>query len=336
MIAIHNSKYGFHSRWIEYCQEKNIQYKLVNCYSSDIISQLKDCNALMWHFRQSYSKDIIMGKELLFSLEQSGFNVFPNYNTAWHFNDKLGQKYLFEALNIPHVPTHVFYNKNEAENWIKSTNFPKVIKLRGGAGSANVKLIRNKQQALKSIKRAFRKGFKQYDKFSNLQERWNKYKIGKTNLIDVIKGIIRLGYEPEFSKTIGFERGYILLQDFIPNNDYDIRIIVIGDKAFAIKRLVRKNDFRASGSGNILYSKDNFDDDLIKLSFSINEKLNSQSLAIDYVFDNGIPIVVECSYGFVKEAYDSCPGYWDKNLNWYKGKFNPYGWMVENLINSVE
>jgi glycosyltransferase involved in cell wall biosynthesis len=35
------------------------------------------------------------------------------------------------------------------------------------------------------------------------------------------------------------------------------QIIVIGDKAFGIKRMIRENDFRAPGSGMIKYEKDN-------------------------------------------------------------------------------
>ena len=44
MIAIHKSS-GFAERWIAYCQQENIDYKIVNCYDSDIIEQLKDCDA---------------------------------------------------------------------------------------------------------------------------------------------------------------------------------------------------------------------------------------------------------------------------------------------------
>jgi len=43
-------------------------------------------------------------------------------------------------------------------------------------------------------------------------------------------------------------------------------------------------------------------------------------------------LVIEISYGFSPEGYYNCPGYWDKNLKWYEGKFNPYGWMVELML----
>jgi len=74
-----------------------------------------------------------------------------------------------------------------------------------------------------------------------------------------------------------------------------------------------------------------FDENTLKISFQLAKKLRSQCVAFDYVYKNGKPLVVEISYGFSPEAYDLCPGYWDKNLNWYEGKFNPYGWMIEIL-----
>jgi hypothetical protein len=45
----------------------------------------------------------------------------------------------------------------------------------------------------------------------------------------------------------------------------------------------------------ILYEKEHFSEEAIEFSFQINEKIHSQSLAIDYVFDNGRPMVVEIS-----------------------------------------
>jgi hypothetical protein len=116
----------------------------------------------------------------------------------------------------------------------------------------------------------------------------------------------------------------------IPNNKYDIRICVVGNKAFGLKRLIRKNDFRASGSGNIIYKKQEIDERCVQIAFNINEKIKAQSIAFDFVFDaNNNPLIVEISYGFVVKVYDPCEGYWDKDLNWHEEAFNPYGWMVD-------
>ena len=334
MIAIHHSKGSFSDRWIAYCKANEIAYKIVDCYQSDIMHQLNDCDALMWHINHQNSKDVLFAKQLLYSVQAAGKRVFPDYNTAWHFDDKVGQKYLLEAIGAPLVPTWIMYNKKDALVWAEKNSFPKVFKLRGGAGSANVRLAKTKSEAVQLIEKAFGRGFSQYDSLGNLKERIRKYQLGKTDIFDVIKGFVRIIYPTKYTMVAGRERGYVYFQEFIPENNYDIRVIVIGDKAFAIKRMVRDDDFRASGSGNIRYEKVNFEDTTIKLSFFLSCKLKSQCVAFDYVYQDKQPYLVEISFGFVKEVYDSCVGYWDNEMNWYEGLFDPYGWMVDDLLQS--
>lgn len=337
MIAIHNDlrKHLFHYLWIEYCKQKNIAYKLVDCFDSDIINQLADCSCLMWHYNQSSSIDIVMAKPLLFSLEQSGFKVFPDFNTAWHFDDKIGQKYLLESLQIDLVKTWVFYDTKTALSWINQTTFPKVFKLRGGAGSQNVQLVKTKSKATALVKKAFGKGFPAYDGWGSFKERFRKWRLGKADFKEVIKGTVRLIKPPRYAQVMGSEINYLYFQEFIPNNDSDIRIIVIDGKAFGIKRMNRENDFRASGSGFILYEKEHIDEVFVKAAFEINKKLKAQCIAYDFVYgENNKPLLIEISYGFANAGYNDCPGYWDENMNWYEGKFNPYGWMVDLMLNN--
>ncbi len=336
-IAINHIPGSFSDRWINYCKENDILYKIVNAYDTDIIQQVSDCTAFMWHHTQCDYRDKLFAKQLIYSLEAMGLKVFPDFHTTWHFDDKVGQKYLLEAVGAPLVPSYVFYDKKEAIEWVNQTTFPKVFKLRGGAGSANVQLAPTKKDAILLVNKAFGKGFPQFNRRGNLKERIRKYKEGKDTLWGVCKGIGRLFIPTELAKMVGPEKGYVYFQDFIPNNTYDIRIIIVADKAFAIKRLTRKNDFRASGSGMIVYRKEEIDERCVKIAFEVNEKIKSQSIAFDFVFDaEHNPLILEISYGFVAEGYDPCEGYWDKDLTWHEGSFNPYGWMVEQVLKQAE
>jgi hypothetical protein len=47
------------------------------------------------------------------------------------------------------------------------------------------------------------------------------------------------------------------------------------------------------------------------------------------------PLLIEISYGFANSGYDDCPGYWDEQLKWHGGKFNPYGWMIDLVLKQV-
>ncbi len=97
-IAIHHSQDSFSEIWISYCKKNRVNYKIVNAFDNDIIEQLSDCDIFMWHHNHNDYKDIQLAKALLFTLEQVKIQVFPNFNTSWHFDNKLAQKYLLEAV----------------------------------------------------------------------------------------------------------------------------------------------------------------------------------------------------------------------------------------------
>lgn len=87
--------------------------------------------------------------------------VFPSREDYWHYDDKMAQSFLFQKLNIPIPKTYVFYDKEEALEFIKNkTEFPLIYKASSGAGSANVGLLKNKFRANFYIKKAFGKGIK--------------------------------------------------------------------------------------------------------------------------------------------------------------------------------
>lgn len=334
-IAIHHRVGSFSDRWIEYCQKNKIDYKLVNAFDNDIIQQVKDCDAFMWHHHHSQFKDVLTAKRVLFALDQAGVKVFPDFNTGWHFDDKVAQKYLLEAVDASLVPSYVFYDKEEALAWAKKTTYPKVFKLKGGAGAKNVKLVRTYKEAEKIIYQAFNKGFPQFNKLDNLKERFNKLQNRQDSLIGLLKGVGRLVFTPEFSKLQSNEVGYVYFQDFIPDNNYDIRVVVInGRYAAAEKRYVRPNDFRASGSG--LFDFNNINLKAVEISFSIAQSLQLQSVALDFVLDKEYaPLIVEISYGFGTSGIMQAPGYWDENLNWHEEQFNPQNWILKNIINDI-
>lgn len=333
-IAIHNNNHGFSPRWVAYCQQHGIAYKLVNAYDSDIIAQVKDCDAFMWHFHQSDYRDMLFARPLLRSLNNIGIRTFPDINASWHFDDKVAQKYLFETIDAPLVPTYVFYDKKTALNWVNTTNFPKVFKLRGGAGASNVKLARSRKDAQRFIRKAFGRGFPQFDRLGYLKDRVKKGKDWHQKLRGLAAGMYRIGVGTPYSRMHGPEKGYVYFQDFIPANDSDIRVCVVADRAFAIKRMTRKGDFRASGSGYIVYDINQIDERCVKIAFEVNQRLHMRSAAFDFVFDEtNHPLIVEVSYGFTPDAYDLCQGYWTPDMQFHPSShFDFCGWMVEDLI----
>ena len=136
-------------------------------------------------------------------------------------------------------------------------------------------------------------------------------------------------------KLLKREKGYVYFQEFIPNNTYDTRILVVGDRCFSSRRYVRKNDFRASGSGSGDHSPNFTSKESLKIAFDLADKLNIQSLSLDLIIDNNQFKITEMSYAFPIYAYDDSQGYWDRELNWHEGSYVPQYWMLENFLNEI-
>lgn len=333
-IAIHNKPGSFSDIWINYCQENNILYKLVDCYSSDIMQQLSGCDGLMWHWDLTDYRPALFARQLTMSLEKKGIKVFPDFNTSWHYDDKVGQKYLLEAVNVPFINTYVFYSKPDALKWAGSTTFPKVFKLRGGAGSSNVKLVKNLSEAKKLINKAFTTGFSSTSPKGRLAERLWMLKRDKnlSAIKKTITGIARLILRKEGEKFAPKQIGYIYFQEFIPHNTYDIRLVVVGSRCFGMIRYCRENDFRASGSGLTDYNHELIDTEAVRIAFITAKKLKTQSVALDFIKDSDGYKLIETSYTFVSTKF---PGYWDTDLVWHQGNLVPQKFMIEDFISSV-
>lgn len=343
-IGIHYEKKTYSELWVQYCILNNIDYKIVNAYDNDIISHLADCDIFMWHTNHMNYKDKIFAKQLLFSLQMAGKKVYPDYNTVWHFDDKLGQKYLFESMGFKTPQSYVFYTKKEAMSWIKTTSLPKVFKLRGGGGSWNVRLMKTQREASKYINKAFGSGFNQMDPFKLLQDRIKRYMDNKDTLWGVIKGIGRLFIPTTFNKHSPKEKGYFYCQEFIPNQKFDLRLQFVDGKCWAMKRMVRKNDFRASGSNMMTHNHEEIPLSVLEAGFELNRKLKVQTCALDYVInDKNEPLLIEISYCYGRDLEEKnnefyvdeyTYGYWETPTCRVEGTFNPEYWMVEMLLKS--
>ena len=133
-----------------------------------------------------------------------------------------------------------------------------------------------------------------------------------------------------------FERGYVLFQDFIPDNAYDTRITVVGNRAWGFTRDVRTGDFRASGSGKTNYDRERIHPDCIRIAFAAAAALGSQSTAFDFVLRTGEPLIVEFSYGYVPEAVHDAGGHWTADLSWHEGPSWPEHVILDNLLEEIK
>jgi glutathione synthase/RimK-type ligase-like ATP-grasp enzyme len=285
MIAIHDRPGSYSDRWIRYCKDNGITYKLVNCLRSNIMQEISDCNVLLWHWSHTDAAAKLFAYKIIRAIETTGKLVYPSSETCWHYDDKVAQKYLLEAIGAPLVPTYVFYNLDDALEWIEGATFPKVFKLKSGAGSQNVRLVRTKEEAVRLATKSFRRGFNTFTGyFSDTSTKLKKTK--KKN--NYFEKLLRMPYTISNLRTLkhlhGKQIGYVYFQDYLPNNMYDTRINIIGKRAFGSVRYIRDNDFRASGSGSHVADSSLIDIESIKISFYIANYIRAQSLAFDFIY----------------------------------------------------
>lgn len=337
MISIHHREGSFSTEWIKYCENNSIPYKVVDGFDNDIVNTICDSEAFLWHYHHAKRADMAAAPRLLRSLEHRGLSVFPNHHTSWYFDDKVAQKYLFESHCIPTVKTKVFYDVKKAYEWLNNTAYPVVFKSSSGAGSSGVLLFNNKRTAKKAARRSIQRGISPLDKKSLFKDLINRTMLRNIGLSNYLKKLALFILPNRLLNNPSPQAGVALFQEFVPGNDSDVRVIVIAKRAFAIRRFVRENDFRASGSGAICFEMSSIGSETIKLAFKTAEAISSDCCAIDFIYNsNGEPLVVEVSYGFTIDAYRKCPGYWTSELKIVRGEFNPYGWMIESVLEDAK
>ena len=151
--------------------------------------------------------------------------------------------------------------------------------------------------------------------------------------LNVLKSLARIIIKKPGERYLPRQIGYSYFQDYLPNNPFDLRVAIVGNRMMAVKRFVRPNDFRASGSGVLDFEPDNVDKHLIDLSFSINDRLKMQSIAMDYIYDkSGEPVILEVSYCWPPPWLLGCPGYWSRDGKWHKKPVIVEDFIVEDFI----
>lgn len=340
ILAIHERGDSFDVKWSEYCDISNIEYIKVDIFSNDLLARLRESkvNAFLFNLPINDLKTQLFAANISRTIALMGIKVFPCDSSHWHFDDKVAQKYLFESLGVPMCPTWVFYDKNEALEWVSTTKLPKVFKLRRGAGSYNVQLIESASQARSIVEKMFGAGIKPVSTiFADYKTKYYKHKNQRDwlqtlkRLPGTLTNIYRL------RTSLPREKGYVYFQEFFAGNDHDTRVTVIGNRAFAFRRFTRPGDFRASGSGRISWDPESIDMQCIRIAFEASRCIGSQCMAFDFVYDpSGNPIILEVCYSFIPQAVYDCPGYWDSELNFQGGHVWPQDAIISDLIKSLE
>lgn len=327
---------SWNNPWEEYLKENNIPYDKKDLFAVETVETLKNYDVLLWHFGQYHWADMLEARSILYSAKMMGLRVFPDFNDSWHFDDKVAEMYALQAVNAPIPKSLVFYTMSDLKRAMKDDQieYPVVAKLRTGSGSHNVKLIRSQVQLMQYARRMFGRGYNPapsllYKTSSNIRSSHNK-----ATFIAKLKRVPEFLYTRRGAKAFYNEKGYVYLQEFIPSDGYDMKIVVVGDKLSGLYRPIRSHDFRASGGGKVLYNKDLFSENIIHSAFAAADAVGCKCIGFDYVVDKhtGVGKIVEMSYGFSHTAIMGMGGWFDRNCQWHEGVLNAPVELLKNLI----
>jgi len=327
---------SYSEKFREILVKNNIAFILIDPNSYSLTEDLKKCTHLL--FRHSQGDTDILIYEAIFNIAHNTYHVkcFPNFETFWPYENKIKEYYLLKSHDFPIIDSHIFWNYNQANAFIEEAQFPIVAKLSKGASSSNVFIVNSVDDGKKIISQVFNKGIKRH----GLKSKSNLASISKVGLFKFSKSLIRsqlintglLDDRTDYPEW-QIQKDAILFQKFLPNNSFDTRVTVIGKRAFAFRRFVRENDFRASGSGNFNLESDKIDTRCLEVAFSISKQLSFTTMAYDFIYDEEKrPFINEISYCFIDSIVQNCPGYWDEELNWHKGNFWPQQCQLEDFL----
>lgn len=333
-IAICKDPYcGWHERFAEALAKYStnctaFKFEIIDIDAHDWMDSCMDSDVIIFkpsvlgvEAAQHYKEKILFIEAHLNKL------VFPNYNTIWHYESKIAQSYLFKYYSIRTPDTFVSFEYHDTCKFLDSASWPLVFKESYGAGGSKVKLIKDRLQAQKAVNSRF------------ASQLWREYKL----LLRKAKYLSLLFHPWFWQKVFVSVSGRspfnsIYLQEFVPNNSRDLRVTVIGGRyAYAFWRLNRKNDFRASGSGNIDYASE-IPEAPILYCINISKELGFDSMAYDLVYKDNEFTIIEMSCVYSDCALFNAKGYWRAEhdlLKWIPGNHWPQSVWIAALMEKL-
>lgn len=235
-------------------------------------------------FYKGYIEDVLL------DLLNRGLILLPEFKYFRAHHDKSFMEMLRSESSegeLKSIKSATIYDERDLLDSIsgieKTIAYPMVIKTSEGSGASGVRLAHNRNELIKNIRRMG------YVKYHNSTTPW-----WKTVALSKMKTkFLKVTGKPFIERT--YPREKLVIQNYIPNLKYDYKVLVYWDKYFVLKRLTRDNDFRASGSGKLIFPSE-FNDEIRKvldlarkafLSFKV------PMLSIDVAYDGEFAHMIE-------------------------------------------
>jgi glutathione synthase/RimK-type ligase-like ATP-grasp enzyme len=207
------------------------------------------------------------------ALKRSDIVLIPNEHQLRALENKGYQELYKDLLHIKYVEGKYYGDVNEILD-DRSITYPFVLKKLKGALSSGVQLIKSKFEFDAFVKINKKRTFKQ-----SLAYHLNKRNsFNRDSNLKPVEHLLETNFEDFFSKKIP-----VVVQKFIPGLDCDYKVLIFGDKYFAVKRGIRENDFRASGSGKLQWENPPLE--VLDYAREMQQKFKVPFISLDIAID---------------------------------------------------
>jgi len=233
-------------KYERFLKKNRINYSDYDIHSSKWINDAERYDVIIWRPGSSPDCQEEALTKIYFLEKYLRKSCYPSYDELWSYENKVRCCYLCNHFSLPYVPTFITNSKRDALDYVNNTSFPLISKISNGSSSYGIIKLKSKKDAVKYINSCF-------------------------------SDAGRMTYWPFIR-----QKNYVYFQNYIHDSEYDLRIIVIGNKLFGYFRYPKSGDFRASGSGII--EKKALPEEAMRIALKTKELFKSTSLAVDMVF----------------------------------------------------
>jgi len=211
-LGILRDPFHYHRSYLAACRELGVSYRLLDLARSDWMRAIEEsaCEAfLVWPSIQLTIWKEMFDDRLRIMVEDLGKTIYPTLKETWLYESKRRIHDWLAAHNIPHPRTWVFYDLDEAREFVRNADLPLVFKTSLGASTRGVSILRGRRQAQRMVEKAFSRGIL-----------------------------------PPRSHPNDWQWGSVYLQEYLPNVQ-EWRMVRIGDSYFGYRK-ERRGDFHSA------------------------------------------------------------------------------------------
>lgn len=251
---------------------------------------------------KSFLEDIVLGLEL------AGARVLPGYRHLRAHNNKVIMEILRDLSpmeGIRNIFSRKYGSLEELRQEKQPFSYPVVIKSAAGAMSKGVKLAGDRDELLRHAR---------------------TLSASPIRLKDSLRETARTYKHPNYRKE-SVHRHKFIVQPFIPGLTHDYKVLVYADHYYVLKRNVRKNDFRSSGSGLFEFTR-TLPESLLPFSEQVLKTFDVPNISLDIAVIDSIPYLLEMQF----------VAYGNKTLEWSEFHFvkEDEGWEISEGKSCLE